>query len=183
MNRTPWLFLVVAAAIAGLVPSACSQPAADPPQLTDCIGTADASCNPVRGPPGGGITVHGDASTELDAPLTEDLEGGSCGEADLMIASNASPAFPACAPCITAAPGSGAANCCPADSACSGDSGCLTILQCVLMCIGKPGCVQGCEGLSQSSVPNYDGFASCLAQTCSTQCPSLSQGAAATGDI
>ncbi len=186
MNRTPWSFLIVAAAIAGLVPSACSQPAADPPQLADCVGTPDASCAPVRGPPGGGVTVHGDASTELDAPLTEDLEGGSCGMADMLIASNANPAFPACAQCINAAPGSGAPACCLADSAC--DSGCVAILQCVLQqqCNGNAACVETCEAkllATPSSVGNYDSFGSCLSQNCPTQCPTLPPGMAATGDI
>jgi hypothetical protein len=101
-----------------------------------------------------------------------------------MIASNASPAFPACAPCVAAAPGSGASNCCLTDSACSNDSGCLALLQCVLQnqCEGKPSCVETCEALSTpSSVANYNSFGGCLTQNCTTQCPSLPQGMA--GDI
>jgi hypothetical protein len=185
VKRTSWSFILVAAAVASLAPPACSNTITTPPELADCVASADASCNAPRGSTvGGGVTIHGDSSTDLDSAAMETADSGTCGQADLTIASNASPAFPACAPCVTAAPGSGASNCCLADSSC--DTGCVAILQCVLQnqCEGKPSCVETCEVASTaSSIANYNDFGSCLMQICAPQCPSLPPGMAATGDL
>jgi hypothetical protein len=183
VKRSPRSFILVLGAGAALFPSACSNKIVEPPPLGDCIPTGDASCKSAANVGGGGGSLsHGDAGAQLDAGTQSDgftgtSDAGSCGEADVLIASGTQNV--SCLPCIVGAPAAGALNCCMADAACSNDAGCLAIVQCALQqCSGNAACVGStCEGLSSpQSVQSYNAFGGCLARYCSPQCPSLPQG-------
>jgi hypothetical protein len=169
VKRTPWcsVVVVVAAALSGLVPSACSTTTInEPPQLGDCLANGDAACKlPDQtggGSPGGG---HGDAG-EVDAIATED--GGACGEVNLLLSA-------ACLSCIVATEG-GSNPCCSSEGACSGDPGCLALVRCAIGCTGNnaSNCVGTCEQAptaTQDSVQSYNDFGSCVASQVCPACP------------
>jgi len=176
VKRTPWSFILAAAGVAILLPSACSNNLNLPPSIGDCIPMGDASCIVSRTGAGSGAPV-GDGGA-FDAPIITSGEAGMCpsSPADQTVASYTQ--NPECVPCILGASSeAGGFSCCMSDSMC--DEGCVAILQCALAtCRGSASCIgTTCEGFTASptSVSNYNAFGSCLAQIC-PQCPSLPQG-------
>jgi hypothetical protein len=181
VKRSPRPFVLAVGTATAVYSSACSNNTiAQPPELGDCYATADASCKLASAGPGGASLSHSAVDAGLDTGLdavTVTADGGSCGQADLLI--SASTQNLACLPCIVGAPPSG---CCPSDTDCSNDPGCRAIVQCALSCNGSTACVGMCEALStQLSVVNYNALGSCLGRYCSPQCPSLPVGTA--GDL
>lgn len=156
-----WLAVVVLA---------CSQNTERPPELGDCVKVGDASCpTPVSGSGGGSGPTGGDSGAS-DVFTTSDTST-ACGTAQDYFTTNTS-----CAPCIEGVSGAG---CCGADLACSGQTACLALLQCMLACPStNVTCADTCETDNPSGVAAYNDFASCLLQNCSPQCPTLPTGGA-----
>jgi hypothetical protein len=136
------------------VAAACTAPLHLPPALGNCGGIDGASCTTASGG-GGGIELPieaGAPAEDAGLPLSQGVEGGSCGMADTLIASP-------CAPCIVA-------SCCQADSDCSSDDGCLSLVNCVVN--GAP-----CPSLSVSSTTAFGDLAQCYTLNCPAQCLTL----------
>jgi hypothetical protein len=170
VKRTPWCFVVVAAAVSGVVPSACSTNINEPPQLGDCLGSGDASCKlPDQtggGGPGGG---HSEAG-EVDSGIASQ---SACGEVSLLLS-------PACLACLGANE-AGSNACCSSEMACSDDPGCTALVRCALPCSGNNAsdCVGNCEQMptaTAESVQDYNDFGSCIASQVCPACPPFPVG-------
>ena len=176
VSRSGRIFAVGAwALLVGQAVVSCSSNGARPAELGDCVKTGDASCPvPDPGGGGGGGPGGGDSGAVGDTGVVP----SGCGTAqNLLAAQNTS-----CAPCVDGTNEAGSDNCCGADTACSAQSACLELLQCMVGCSSTDvTCQNTCENTNPNGVTAYNEFASCLAQNCTPECPTLPTGG--TGDL
>jgi hypothetical protein len=142
------LLLCVAAALA--VAGGCASSSGAPGVLAGCVPMGDASCG-AGGLGGGGGSSGGSRDSGTSEP---DTGAGGCGTAGSVL--NA--ANNQCPVCIST-------SCCLAAAACTGQ--CLQLLTC------PAGSINSCEASNPQGVGAYNDLASCLAQSCATQCPTL----------
>jgi hypothetical protein len=147
------LLLCVGAALAAS--GGCSASSGAPAVLSDCTPIDDASC--AANPSGGGGGSSGgsrDSGTSEPDGGGEPEDAGTCGAASSVL--NA--ANNQCPVCIST-------SCCLAAAACTGQ--CLQLLTC------PAGSINSCEASNPQGVGAYNDLASCLVQSCATQCPTL----------
>ncbi len=150
--RARGMLLRAAAAAPLVIALACSSAVKRPPPLGNCVPEGETTCDDPA-PGGAGVVFTSDAAVEADAGDTvSESEGGSCGFADTLLT------IP-CGPCVVT-------SCCMADAICSGDTGCLTLLNCAL---NETACVP----LTQASATAFDDLAQCYELNCPTQCQAL----------
>jgi hypothetical protein len=153
----------------GLAVLACSSNSARPPELGDCVKTTDAAC-PTPDPGLGSGVGPGDGGTSDTGTVDEGVSG--CGTAqNAIVTQNLS-----CVPCIEGTDGT-SIGCCGADLACSAQTDCITLLECMVGCSGV-GCAT-CENNAPAGVQAYNDLAQCISQNCSPQCPALPQAGTA----
>ncbi|MGD0523855.1 MAG: hypothetical protein ABSE49_01855 [Polyangiaceae bacterium] len=168
--------LLMSAAWAGLIGHvvvSCSSNSAIPPELGDCVKVGDAACTtPDPGGGGGSGPGGGDSGGAGD---TGSVTSG-CGTAQALLASENT----SCVPCVEGEAEAGGSGCCGADMACSSQTACLNLLQCMVGCSASDTtCQNTCENTNPNGVAAYNDFAACLAQNCSPQCPTLPTGGTA----
>jgi hypothetical protein len=141
--------------------AACSSSSSQPAVLGDCVGTADAACSPSMSGGGGGGHGDGGGTTSEDGG-GEIADAESCGTAGSVLnAANSQ-----CQVCLST-------SCCLAAASCTGQ--CLSLITC------PTGAIASCEATYPQGITAYNDLGSCIAQSCSTQCPTLP--VSTTGDI
>jgi hypothetical protein len=120
------------------------------------MAVGDAACapNPTGGGTGGSSSGgSGDSGSGAADTGGEPEDAGACGAASSVL--NA--ANNQCPVCIST-------SCCLAATACTGQ--CLQLLSCTSG-------INACEASDPQGVSAYNDLATCLAQSCTTQCPTL----------
>jgi hypothetical protein len=160
------------ATLVGQAVVSCSSNSAYPPELGNCVPTGDASCTTPDPGGGGGSSPGGGDSGTGDTGITV----SGCGTAQNLLASQNT----SCIPCVEGEAEAGGDGCCGADQACSAISACTNLLSCMLGCAATDvTCQDSCENTYPTGVNAYNGFAACLSQNCSPQCPTLPTGGTA----
>jgi len=159
-----WAILVGQAVVS------CSSNSSRPAELGGCVVTGDAACT-TPDPGGGGGSGPGGDSGAGEGGVVQDTAAG-CGVAQELLASQNT----SCVPCVMGTSGTGN-GCCGADSACSAQTACLNLLQCMVGCsLTDISCQNTCENNNPNGVQAYNEFAACLSQNCSPECPTLPTG-------
>jgi hypothetical protein len=164
------LVIAASAGVVGQVVVSCSSNSAIPPELGNCVKVGDAGCTTPDpgGGAGGGPGGGGDSGTGGTGGGTT-----GCGTAQTLLASQNT----SCVPCIEGEAEAGGSGCCGADMACSSQTACLDLLQCMVGCSASDTtCQNTCENTYPNGVGAYNDFAACLAQNCSPECPTLPTG-------
>jgi hypothetical protein len=156
-----------------LVAIACSSTTALPPGIPDCQGGKDAHCSVQTGA-GGAASAGGTGGAEdSGTTTTTTTTTGQCGNAGTLLGATS----PACEPCIETGLGSATgANCCPSDLACSMNTACESILDCIMLSCtaGNGSCIETCINMSMSTsgAADFMDFTGCTLLNCSS-CPVL----------
>ncbi|HEY3821674.1 MAG TPA: hypothetical protein VGL81_31120 [Polyangiaceae bacterium] len=156
--------------ILGQTVVSCSSASARPAELGDCVRVGDAACTTPD--PGGGSGSGPGGNGDSGASDTGSVATG-CGTAASLLGSQNT----ACVPCVEGTGEAGMSDCCMAALACSGQSACTGLLQCIVACASTDTtCQSTCQNNNPNGVQAYDDFAACLSTNCSPECPTLPTG-------